>query len=124
MIVAGFGGSARAGIASFRAVLRAVLHDAAEGRPVVALAAPEGRCPALDALADELSIPLIRLSPSRIRGLDTPTRSRRSLALMGCGSVAEACALAAAGPDSRLLAVRHISPDRLATSALAEGQDP
>ncbi|ENO84722.1 hypothetical protein C666_16775, partial [Thauera linaloolentis 47Lol = DSM 12138] len=43
-------------------------------------------------------------------------------AARGCGSVAEAAALAAAGQGARLLAIRHISPDRSATCAIAQGE--
>ncbi len=47
------------------------------------------------------------------------TRSARSLAAHGVGSVAEAAALGAAGPDAELLLVRITSPS--ATCALAQG---
>lgn len=49
------------------------------------------------------------------------TRSAASQATYGTGSVAEAAALAAAGPGARLLSARLISPDRLATCAIAIG---
>jgi len=39
----------------------------------------------------------------------------------GARSVAEAAALAAAGPGARLVGTRVISDDRLATAAIAEG---
>jgi len=42
----------------------------------------------------------------------------------GCGSVAEAVALAAAGAGGRLLVTRHMSPDRTATCAIAQGENP
>lgn len=50
---------------------------------------------------------------------DTPTHSAASRAAHGTGSVAEACALAAAGPGARLAAPRSISGDGMATAALA-----
>ncbi|MHA6346914.1 cobalamin biosynthesis protein, partial [Roseivivax sp. CAU 1761] len=39
------------------------------------------------------------------------------------GSVAEAAALAAAGPGARLLGPRAVSPDGCATCALAQGKE-
>lgn len=51
----------------------------------------------------------------------TQTRSVASQKVYGVGSVAEAAALAAAGPNAKLLAPRVVSADGLATCALAEG---
>ena len=51
----------------------------------------------------------------------TSTQSPASRASRGTGSVAEAAALAAAGPGARLLSPRVISADGRATCALAEG---
>jgi cobalt-precorrin 5A hydrolase len=53
----------------------------------------------------------------------TITQSPRVQALRGVGSVAEAAALAAAGPNARLLGPRAVSACGTATAALAEG-DP
>jgi cobalt-precorrin 5A hydrolase len=73
-------------------------------------------------LARKLDLPLIPVEA--IAGIPTPTQSAASLAAHGTGSVAEAAALAAAGPDARLIARRIVSPDRLATCALAESPTP
>ncbi len=64
------------------------------------------------------------MSPDALAAVTTPTRSRASLKARGVGSVAEACALAAAGVQSRLLRTRQISPDRMATCAIAQGLIP
>lgn len=49
------------------------------------------------------------------------TLSQASISARGTGSLAEAAALAAAGPGARLLGPRAISEDRQATCALAIG---
>jgi len=118
VIVAGFGFRSGATAASLRAAL-----DAARiaGWPVTHLATIEDKAEALAELARLLVLPLIAVTPARIFGLATPTRSLASQAARGAGSVAEACALVAAGPGARLLAPRSISHDRMATCALAAG---
>lgn len=47
--------------------------------------------------------------------------SARVIAEYGTGSVAEAAALAAAGPGARLISSRRTGPDGMAVVALAEG---
>jgi cobalt-precorrin 5A hydrolase len=117
MIVAGFGASTRASAES----LRSALDRAAGGRAVALLAAPQGRAEALPALAAALGLPVWRIAPDRLAGVATLTEGARSRARFGTGSVAEACALVAAGPGARLVAPRAVSADGLATCALAEG---
>jgi cobalt-precorrin 5A hydrolase len=48
------------------------------------------------------------------------TQSEKSKSMYGTGSLSEAVALIAAGPKARLLAARAISPDTMATCAIAE----
>lgn len=117
MIVAGFGGRAAATAAAYADALA----GAWGGGRIDALAAPADRCAALAPLAATLGLPLLALSPEMLEGRATPTRSAISLARRGAGSVAEAAALAAAGVGARLIAKRCISPDRMATCAIAEG---
>ena len=119
MIVAGFGGRAAATAAAYADALA----GAWGGGRIDALAAPADRCAALAPLAATLGLPLLALSPEMLEGRATPTRSAISLARRGAGSVAEAAALAAAGRGARLLTSRRISPDRMATCALAISQD-
>lgn len=116
MRVAGFGLRAAVRTESLRAAL------AAAGGGVQALAGirPE----ALAALAAELGVPVIALTPAALAGIETLSRSARALARYGVGSLAEACALHAAGPGARLLGPRVASPDRLAMVAIAERNDP
>ncbi len=117
MIVAGFGCRASATVESFAGALAA----AAQGRPVDRLAAPADRVALLAPLARALGLPVIAVAGDALGEIVTPTRSPVSLAARGTGSVAEAAALHAAGPGARLLTTRHVSPDRRATCALAQG---
>ena len=116
MIVAGFGGRAAATPAAYAEALAGAWGE----RPLDALAAPADRCAALAPLAAMLGVPLLALRPEALAGRATPTRSAISLARRGAGSVAEAAALAGAGPGARLLRSRHIAPDRTATCAIAQ----
>ncbi len=118
MIVAGFGFRAEAPLES----LRAALMLAQQGHPAVThLATVQGKLAELLPLAEALELPLRAVSPDALSGVITPTHSAASLAAYACGSLAEASALCAAGNGGRLLAPRHISHDRLATCAIAEG---
>lgn len=113
MIVAGFGGSSRAVAESYRDALDQT------GMRVDALAVPDNRAGFLRPLAQELDLPLIALSPQDIAGTATLSQSPRIIKQWQTGSVAEACALIAAGPAACLLAPRRISADRQATCAIA-----
>lgn len=118
LIVAGFGFRKAARLPS----LRAAFALAQQGLPPVsALAAPEDKAPALAALAEALGLPLIAISQRALEAAPTHSRSPASLSARATGSVAEAAALAAAGPGACLITPRHISPDRMATCAIAQG---
>ncbi|GAA0747844.1 precorrin methylase [Sphingomonas sp. ABOLD] len=112
MIVAGFGYRSGATAASLRSALALAQTGAP---PVTHVATLADKLPLLAALG----LPTIVVDA--VAGVATPTRSPASLAARGTGSVAEAAALAAAGPGARLLVTRQISPDRMATCAIAEG---
>lgn len=111
MIVAGFGFSTRATPDSLSDAFAA-----AGGGPVAALATLADKAGALAPLGAALGVAVIALDGPLP---ETPTRSAASLRARGAGSVAEACALAAAGPGAVLIAPRALSADRLATCALA-----
>lgn len=116
VIVAGFGFRAGTGLAA----LREVLALAQEGHPrVTHLATARDKTGALGPLAEALGLPVTGISPEALAAAPTITRSAASLAARHVGSVAEASALAAAGPGARLLAPRQISADRMATCAIA-----
>lgn len=119
MIVAGFGFSSSATAGSLASAY------AAAGGGAQRLAAPADKCaaPGFAEFAANCALPVTPVAPECLSAAETVTRSPRSLAERGTGSVAEAAALAAAGPGARLIAARALSDDRLATCALAEG-DP
>lgn len=118
MIVAGFGFRAGAGLSS----LRGAFALAQQGQPPVThLATAQDKLAALVPLAEALSLPLTGVAVEALAAVPTTTRSVASLAARDVGSVAEASALAGAGAGAHLLGPRHISPDRLATCAIAQG---
>ena len=117
MRVAGFGFRAAASAGSLRDALAAA--GGSEG--LVALATADGKACArpLLALAAELALPVRGVTPAALAAAATLTRSARVAARFGTGSVAEAAALAAAGPAARLLGPRAVSHDGMATAAIA-----
>lgn len=126
MIVAGFGFRAAASDVSLRDAYdkaRASCHATH-----LATAADKAEAPAFKMLAEALNLPAVALAPAALTATRTPTQSPRVQAERGTGSIAEASALAAAGPAARLIGPRMISTDRLASCALAvsltEGLDP
>lgn len=126
MIVAGFGFRSAATEASLRdALARTGMQDR-----VTALATPQDKAqaPAFLALSAGLHLPILEVAPDQLTEALTPTNSPASQTYRQTGSVAEASALSAAGPGGRLLQVRVISADRMATCAIAcavsEGNQP
>ncbi|MEI4263515.1 cobalamin biosynthesis protein [Roseovarius sp. D0-M9] len=117
LIVAGFGYRRDASADSLRAAL------AACGRAPHRLATVAGKdCSiALRELAEELGLDIVAIPKSQLVSEQTATQSPAASRTYGTGSVAEAAALAAAGPGARLIIARQISPDRMATCAMAEG---
>ena len=126
-LVAGLGFRAGCGVDSLRSALQAALQAASahQGEELtfahigaLATAADKASHPALLQLAAELqldihavSLPILAKTPSSASE-NVPER-------YGNHSVAESAALAAAGPGAALLGGRSISPDRMATAALA-----
>ena len=117
MIVAGFGFRGAATVASLRDAL------AQTGGQPQALAAPHDKAEAecLIQLAQSLFLPVLAIDPGALRAAATITQSPVVRARRGTGSVAEAAALAGAGPGARLIGPRCLSSDRMATAALAKG---
>lgn len=115
--VAGFGHRAAATADTLRDLLTQA--EAAAGGPVSALSSlPAKAAPGepLHALAAERGLPLLGVA---VAGIATPSQSARVLARLGTGSLAEAAALAAAGPGARLMLGRITSADGMATCAIA-----
>ncbi|RKE21737.1 cobalamin biosynthesis protein [Streptomyces sp. TLI_171] len=76
--------------------------------------------PGLRAAAQELDVPLVGHPAAGLAAVEVPTRSARVAAAVGTPSVAEAAALASAGPGGRLLAPRTASASAtVAVAALA-----
>jgi len=121
MIVAGFGFRAAASAESLDSALRLAAGEA----QVTALATAEDKAVAsvFRDFAAARYLPVIPVPLTALQAAETITRSPRVTAVRGTGSVAEAAALAAAGPGARLIAARAVSADRMATCALAQGQD-
>ena len=120
MIVAGFGFTSRATAASLRDALAKVI--ASENAPdCLATLDTKADAACIQKLHRETGLDLHPVDRQLARSMATPTTSAASAAAHGVGSVAEAVALAAAGPDAVMVAGRHISDDRQATCALAKG---
>ncbi|MEG3175498.1 cobalamin biosynthesis protein [Sphingomonas sp. RB3P16] len=118
VIVAGFGYRGGTALSSCEAALALAQHG---HPPVTALAAPDDKIALLAPLAERRGLALLAIPADAVAGIATPTTSPPSLKARGTGSVAEAAALVAAGKGARLLSCRHISPDRMATCAIAQG---
>ena len=126
-LVAGLGFRAGCEVDSLRSALQAALEVASTAHShsitfaqltALAAAADKANHPALLQLAAELQIPI---HPIPLPALaDQPAApSTHVPERYGAQSVAEAAALAAAGPGGTLLGGRSISSDRMATAALA-----
>jgi len=127
MIVAGIGCRKAILAAQVESAIEAALrHNQIEGHrlDVIAVPAVKGREAGIVAAAAARGVLLVLIAQDALEeaGLRTLTRSARSMDTLNVQSVAEAAALAAAGPNSRLLAPRlAIGP---VTCALAEGEVP
>lgn len=122
MKVAGLGFKKDVTLASLREALAAA--GGAEGLAAVATVSDKADAEALKLLAHECGVPIKAVLPEDLADIATPTQSQLISEKFGTGSVAEAAALAAAGPGARLIATRAISQDRTATAAIAEGDGP
>jgi cobalt-precorrin 5A hydrolase len=126
VIVAGIGCRRGASAADIAAVINAALARAAlkpDALDAIATSAVKGGEPGIAAAAASFGLPLVLVPPSDLAAADSriTTRSERVLALTGVASVAEAAALAAGGPQARLLAPRIVLGP--ATCALAGNGD-
>lgn len=107
--------------ASLASLLDALARAGAAEAEAVGLPAAKAAHPAARALAETRALVLI--APENLAAQETLTESPAARAAHGAGSVAEAAALAAAGPGARLAGPRAVSQDRLATAALASSGD-
>lgn len=120
MRVAGFGFRKGAEVVSLDAALSAA------GGNVQAFATVEEKADArcLQDLANRHGVTIIPVAKDALPSVPTQTQSDKSQARFGTGSLSEAAALIAAGPGARLVTARVISPDKMATCAIAERIDP
>ena len=120
MIVAGFGFATSATVES----LRDAFAQTGQQADILATALAKADADCITHLSAELEAPLRAIAPADLSSQTTLTQSPASTAAHNTDSVAEAAALAAAGPGARLLGPRSISADRRATCALAESAAP
>lgn len=119
MKVAGLGFRKDVTLASLREALLAA--GGPEGVAAIATVSDRADAEVLKQLACECGVPIKAVPSEALAGVATPTQSKIVADKFGTGSVAEAAALAAAGPRARLIATRVVSRDRTATAAVAEG---
>ncbi|MCJ2071608.1 cobalamin biosynthesis protein [Methylobacterium sp. J-030] len=124
-LVAGIGFRRGTGADEIAALIaRALERVGAERAALTAIATAADRAaePAVTAAAARFGLSPRPIAPDALEARDAElaTRSARIEHLRGVGSLAEAAALAAAGPDSRLALPRIASGG--ATCALARGQ--
>ena len=117
MIVAGFGFTTRATCDS----LVDALHQTGHADRIDLLATAADKLDLLRDLSQALGIPSTGLSHTDLATQTTATQSQAARDARQTGSVAEAAALAGAGPHAKLLVTRCISTDRMATCAIATG---
>lgn len=127
--VAGLGFREQASSCALRQALNEALRAArrAGRQPILlqALASAADKCdhPALRQLAAELALPVQAVAMERLRAQPAQP-SAHVPGRYGKHSLAEAAALAAAGPGATLAAQRHTSLDRCATAAIAINLSP
>ncbi len=118
MIVAGFGFRGAATVASLQDALDRTGN--ATQVQLLATAADKANSDTFRALVFQLGLPARGVDSALLSDQQTHTTSVFSQVARATGSLAEAAALAAAGPGARLLITRKISTDGMATCALAE----
>jgi len=122
MIVAGVGCRRGAPASDIEAAIRASLahaHVAASALDAVATIASKSSEAGIKAAAEKLGVAFVLVSDAEIKAATEriEIRSARVLTLIGVPAVAEAAALAAAGPAARLISPRLVMGT--ATCALA-----
>jgi cobalt-precorrin 5A hydrolase len=125
MIVAGIGCRRGTGAPNIEAAIRTALTQAglaAGALTAIATTAAKHDEAGIEAAAANLGVDVVLVAEAELKaaGERTKTKSERVLALTGVPSVAEAAALAAAGPLARLIAPRLVLG--AATCALAASE--
>lgn len=123
MIVAGIGCKRGTTAGDIEAAIRAALERADVATiDAIATIGAKGEVHGIREAAANLGVRMVVVAAADLEKAagNTTTRSERSLAATGVPSVAEAAALAAAGPSARLLSVRVVAGS--ATCALAASE--
>jgi cobalt-precorrin 5A hydrolase len=125
MIVAGIGCKRGAPAPDIEAAIHAALERAGitpDSLDVIATTAAKQGDIAIDAAAARFGVAVILVPESELKaaGDRTETKSERVLALTGVPSVAEAAALAAAGPSARLITPRLVVGSATCALAISE----
>lgn len=122
MKVIGIGFRSAAKVGSLHDALgRALLASGQFGFDAVVTEAAKARTPVFREFAQALGVPGMGVTQTDLAQMITPTQSERIQDKFGTGSLAEAAALAAAGPNAQLVVERVVSDDGMATAAVAEG---
>jgi cobalt-precorrin 5A hydrolase len=132
MIVAGVGCRRGAAAPDIEAAIRAALvsaNVATDALDAIATIAAKSAEAGIKVAAENLGVAVVVVSETDLKaaGDRTETRSERVLALTGVPSVAEATALAAAGPGARLITPRLVigaATCALAASGAMPGSTP
>ena len=122
MKVIGIGFRAEANAGSLQDALAQIMVAAPDTKfDAIVSEAAKARAPVFRDFAITLGVPGLGIPANDLAEMITPTQSARIQDRFGTGSLAEAAALAAAGPNARLIVERVVSTDGMATAALAEG---
>ncbi|GAO00587.1 MULTISPECIES: cobalamin biosynthesis protein [Komagataeibacter] len=123
MIVAGLGLRSGCAAGAILDLLQAAHERCGRQADLVAVPAFRYREAGLQAALARLGLTLCAVTPDELAAAQPRclTRSARAQAALGVASVAEGCALAAAGPYSRLIVPRLTGTH--ATCAMAQGED-
>lgn len=122
MRVAGIGFRSAASLSSLVDAVRLALADSGGALDALVTESAKAREPVFRELAQTMGLPGLGITQRDLGQMITPTQSQRIQDRFGTGSLAEAAALAAAGPDATLVACRVVSGDGMATAAIAQSQ--
>lgn len=121
--VAGLGFRGAATADALREVLNMAVSHTHEPLTALATAIDKAETPAVKQLATELGLTILAIPLAELAQQDAAP-STAVPARYGRRSLAEAAALAGAGPGARLLVARCVSLDGSATAAIAENTNP
>ncbi len=121
MRVVGIGFRGAADLASLQDALRLAVSVLQQPRiDAIVTEAAKSRERVFQELAQLMQVPGLGIARDDLSKMITPTQSQRIQDQFGTGSLAEAAALAAAGPDAWLVVERVVSGDGQATAAIAD----